>query len=171
MVLTDMMYRLSLPQERSDHRIQMLQFGLRDSKTGTGLREGEFIFFLCVHCTVKPFFQSTVLFHFASVADVRRFREFPAGFLFVGDTGRKASAAKLAGTSGTVNAGLAHLKDAAVKAAGTVIKWFAKSAGFFKDEMVTDLLGYGGTIFAEFSGNCLKGQRRIQRMFDNIAAF
>ena len=63
------------------------------------------------------------------------------------------------------------MKGAAVKAKGTVIKWFAKSTGFFLNEMITDLLGYGGTILPKFSGDCLKGQRRIQRILKYIAAF
>ena len=171
MVLADMMDRLTLSQKGADHRIQMFQFGFGDRETGAGFRSGKFTFFLCGVGMVESFLQSAVPFLFTTVADIGRFGESAAGLLFVGDTGRKASAAKLAGASGTVNAGLAYLKDVAVKAQGTVIKWFAKSTRLFKNEMVTDLFGYGGTILPEFSGDCLKGQRRIQRMFNYIAAF
>lgn len=171
MVLADMMDRLPFPQKRADHRVQMFQFGFGDRETGAGFRLGEFIFFLRRESMVKSFLESAVPFLFATIADIGRLGESAAGLLFVGNTGRKAPAAKLAGPSGTVNAGLAHLKDVTVKAQSTVIEGLAQSAGFFKYQMVTDLFGYGSTVFAEFPCDCLKGHSGIQRMFDYIAAF
>ena len=37
--------------------------------------------------------------------------------------------------------------------------------------MVTDLFGYGSTVFAEFLAIALKDHSGIQRMFDYIALF
>ena len=109
----------------------MFQFGFGDRETGAGFRLGEFIFFLRRESMVKSFLESAVPFLFATIADIGRLGESAAGLLFVGNTGRKAPAAKLAGPSGTVNAGLAHLKDVTVKAQSTVIEGLAQSAGFF----------------------------------------
>ena len=120
---------------------------------------------------VKPFFQSTVFFHITAVADIRRLGELPASFLFIGDAGGKTFAAKFAGATGTVGTCLTDAEDIAVKAQGTVIKGFAKSTGLFKHQVVSDFFGYGGAVLAKFPGDCFKGQRGIQGMFDYIAAF
>lgn len=125
MCLGDVVDRLPFQEKGADHRIEMFQFGFRNRETGAGLRTGEFIFLLCVHCAVKPFFQSTVFFHITAVADIRWLGELPAGFLFIGDAGRKTSAAKFAGAAGTVGACLADAEDIEFKAQGAVIKGFA----------------------------------------------
>ena len=172
MYLGDVVDRLPFQEKGADHRIEMFQFGFRNRKTGAGFRTGEFIFFLCVHCAVEPFFQSAVFLHITAVAYIGRPGEFPAGFLFVRDAGRKASAAEFAGPSGTVNAaGVAYLKDVTLKAQDTVMKGFAKSTGLFKDQMVSDFFGYGGAVLAKFPGDCFKGYRGIQGMFDYIVTF
>ena len=124
MCLGDVVDRLPFQEKGADHRIEMFQFGFRNRETGAGLRTGEFIFLLCVHCAVKPFFQSTV-FYIASVADIRRLGELPASFLFIGDAGRKTSAVKFTGATETVGACLADAEDIEFKAQGAVIKGFA----------------------------------------------
>lgn len=171
MCLGNVVDRLPFQEKGADHRIEMFQFGFRNRKTGAGFRTGEFIFPVCVHCAVKPFFKRAVLFHITDVAHIGWPGEFPAGFIFVRDAGRETTAAEFAEPSGTVNAGVAYLKDVTLKAQGTVIEGFTKSTGLFKDQMVSDFFGYGGAVLAEFPGDCFKGHRGIQGMFDYIAAF
>lgn len=69
---------------------------------------------------------------------------------------------------GTVQA---EMVDVAVKAEGTVVKRPSKRTRLFKYEMVSDLLGYGRAVFMQFTGDSLKGEGRIEGMFDHKATF
>ena len=120
---------------------------------------------------VESFFQGTGFTIGAAIADIGRLREFPAGFLLIKDTGGSAAAAELTGASGRVGTGFAEMKDVTGEAVGAVVERPAESPRFFKDEMVSDFFGNGGTVLIQFKGNGLEGEGGVEGMFDDIPAF
>ena len=171
MVLADGMEGLALTEQRRDDRIEPVKLLLRDRKASPGFGACKFIFPLCGECIVEPFFQGTGVAVRAAIADIGRLREFPAGFLMVKDTGRSAASAELTGAAGTVGTGFAKTINVAGEAVGAVIERLAESPRFFKDEMVSDFFGNGGTVLIQFKSDGLEGEGGIEGMFDDIPAF
>ena len=122
-------------------------------------------------CIVESFFEGTGFTIRAAIADIRGLREFPAGFLLIKDTGGSAAATELTRASGRVGTGFTEMKDVTGEAVRTVIERLAESTRFFKDEMVSDFFGNGGTVLIQFKGNGLEGEGGVEGMFDDIPAF
>ena len=120
---------------------------------------------------VESFFQGTGFTIGAAIADIGRLRKFPAGFLLIKDTGGSAAATELTGASGRVGTGFAEMKDVTGEAVGAVVERPAESTRFFKDEMVSDFFGNGGTVLIQFKSDGLEGEGGIEGMFDDIPAF
>ena len=120
---------------------------------------------------VESFFQGTGFTIGAAIADIGRLREIPAGFLLIKDTGGSAAAAELTGAAGRVGTGFAEMKDVTGETVGAVVERLAESARFFKDEMVSDFFGNGGTVLTQFKGDGLEGEGGIEGMLDDIPAF
>lgn len=167
---TDMVYGLSLFEERRDESIELECFLFVQADAGPGFRTDKFVFLLGGRSGIKMLFESTFMSVRTAVTDIRGLGEGGTVLLKIVRAMKMAFGAEGAFLKGTGRV-RAKAGNGAAKTVGTVIERASEAARLFENEMGTDFLRDGSAIPSQSSGNGFEGSGLVKHGFDSSSFF
>ena len=146
---TDMVDRLTLPDQRGDKIVQLTGFLFRNAESGAGFGAYYFILSLCGRGRIQPFFKCALTAFFTSVADIRRFIKLYADGFGIIRAVQMTSGAEAAPAVPAVDT-VAQICMVTGKTICAVVKRSAHTADLLIDQMRAYLLRDRSAVPVEF---------------------